>query len=332
MSATRRAPLARDSRILPATMAPPRILLVVNPRSQNGALGRRWPKLRALAKRHLGSFEEAFTEGPMDATRIAREGLRDGVDVVVAIGGDGTINEVANGFFENGEAIAPNASMGVLPFGTGGDFRRTVCLPKDFEKALQILARHNARTVDVGCLDFTTKEGGTGSRVFVNIASFGMSGEIDEEVNGSSKRLGGRLTFMLGTAKVGMRYKGKRVRIVFDDDEATSLETEISTVAIANGQFFGGGMQVAPNASVDDGRFDVVAIGAMGTFEGMRKGRHLYSGTHTQFDNVSERRATSVYAEPTDGQDVILDVDGEVPGQLPATFRIMPAALSMVLP
>jgi len=288
--------------------------------------------VRQQVRRHLGSFEEAFTEGPMDATRIAREALQDGVDVVVAIGGDGTINEVANGFFADGVAIRPEASMGILPFGTGGDFRKSVGVPKDIDKAAAILARFETKRIDLGRLDYTTREGGTGQRIFINIASFGISGEIDEEVNSSSKRLGGRLSFMLATAKVGMRFKGKRVRVVFDGNEETSLETNISTIAVANGQYFGGGMQVAPNAVVDDGRFDVVAIGEMGTLESMWKGRHLYSGTHLNLENVSERRASTVYAESADGQDVVLDVDGEVPGLLPATFTVMPNALSLVLP
>ena len=313
-------------------MAPPRTLLIVNPRSQNGALGKRWPQLSQQVRRHLGSFEEAFTEGPEDATRIAREALRDGVKLVVAIGGDGTINEVANGFFENGEPVAEGASMGILPFGTGGDFRKTIGIPKDLDKAVQILARFSTRRIDLGHLDYTTRDGQSAQRLFVNIASFGISGEIDEAVNSSSKRLGGRLTFMLATAKVGLRFKSKRVRVVFDGNEESSLETDISTIAVANGQFFGGGMKVAPNAIIDDGRFDVVAIGAMGPVESMWKGRHIYSGTHLALDEVSERRATSVYAESVDGQDVVLDVDGEVPGLLPATFRLMPQALSLVVP
>jgi len=313
-------------------MATPRTLLVVNPRSQNGALGKRWPHLSQQVRRHLGSFEEAFTTGPNDATRITRDALRDGVDVVVAIGGDGTINEVANGFFEAGEALAPDASMGILPFGTGGDFRKTLGLPKDLDKSAQILSRYKKRRIDLGLLDYTTRDGEGGKRIFINIASFGISGEVDEEVNRSSKRFGGRLTFMLATAKVGLRFKGKRIRIVFDGAESSSLETNISTVAVANGRFFGGGMKVAPNAEIDDGRFDVVAIGEMGTLESMWKGRHLYSGRHLDLDNVSERRATTVYAESADGQDVMLDVDGEVPGMLPATFTVMPQALSLIVP
>ncbi len=307
-------------------------LLVVNPKSQNGALGKSWPRLSKIVRRHLGSFEEAFTKRPEDATRITREALRNGVDLVVAIGGDGTINEVANGFFEYGKPIAEQASMGILPFGTGGDFRKTIGLPKDIEKASEILGRFETKRIDLGRLDYTTRDGGRGQRIFVNITSFGISGEIDEEVNRASKRLGGRLSFMLATAKVSFRFKAKRVRVVFDGNEDTSIDTDISTIAVANGRFFGGGMQVAPHAEVDDGLFDVVAIGDMGPLESMWKGRRLYSGSHLALDNVSERRASSVYAESLDGQDVLIDMDGEVPGMLPATFTLMPQALSLVVP
>jgi YegS/Rv2252/BmrU family lipid kinase len=313
-------------------MAAPRTLLVVNPKSANGSLGQNWPELSKVVRRELGSFEEAFTEGPGDATRLTREALRDGVELIVAIGGDGTINEVANGFFEEGKAIAPEAAMGLLPYGTGGDFRKTLHIPKDLPRAAAILAAYKTKRIDVGSLEFTQREGGTAQRIFANIASFGMSGVIDEKVNTSSKRLGGRMTFMLATLKVGLSYKNKRVRIVFDDEEDKAVQQTISTVAVANGCYFGGGMFVAPEAQVDDGRFDVVAMGDMGVGESLVNGRRLYSGTHIKLDKVSCRRAKKVYAESMDGEEIVIDMDGEVPGVLPATFTLLPEALRFVVP
>lgn len=313
-------------------MDAPRTLLIVNPKSQNGALGKRWPQLSQIARRKLGSFEEAFTKSQGDATRIARQALDKGIELVVAIGGDGTINEVANGFFDKGAPIAPQAIMGILPFGTGGDFRKSAHIPNDFEKATTVLAIGNNRRIDLGRLDYTLRDGGKDQRIFVNIASFGMSGEIDEQVNTSSKRLGGKLSFMFATARVGLRFKAKRVRIIFDADPATALECEISTVAVANGRYFGGGMLIAPKAELDDARFDVVAIEAMSITETMRNGKRLYKGTHLELDKVSHRRARSLFAEALDGQDVLIDMDGEVPGVLPATFSIMPKALRLIVP
>ena len=313
-------------------MALPRTLLVVNPQSQNGSLGRKWPELSKIVRREIGSFEEAYTRGPNDATELTRQALQNGVELVVAIGGDGTINEVANGFFDGGEAVAPKAAMGLLPFGTGGDFRKSLNIPKDMAKSAAILGRHKIKAIDLGNLDYSHRAGGTGQRIFVNITSFGMSGEVDEQVNAASKRLGGRVTFMLATLKTSIAFRAKRVRMVFDDQEDKAVESTISTVAVANGRFFGGGMQVAPKAELADGSFDVVALEDMGLGKSLLFSRHIYKGTHLALDEVSSRRAKKVYAESIDGQDVIIDMDGEVPGILPATFTIMPEALRFVVP
>jgi len=140
-------------------MTSKRHVLVVNPQSQGGALGRRWPELSKSIRRQLGSFEEVRTEGPGDATRLTAEALRSGADIVVAIGGDGTINEVANGFFEDGKPIRPESAMGVLPFGSGGDFRKTIGVPRDLDLAAHRLANGRPRTIDVGRLDFTQASG-----------------------------------------------------------------------------------------------------------------------------------------------------------------------------
>jgi YegS/Rv2252/BmrU family lipid kinase len=313
-------------------MAAPRTLLVVNPQSQNGALGRKWPELGRLIRRELGSFEESFTRQAGDATTLTRAALRDGVEMVVAIGGDGTINEVVNGFFEDGEPVSPDAALGILPYGTGGDFRKTALIPKDMARASAILARFKTRRIDVGRLDYSERSGTTTTRMFVNIASFGISGEVDEEVNAASKWMGGRLTFMLATAKVGLRYEPKRVRLVFDGDDARAVDTTINTLVVANGRYFGGGMFIAPNAELDDGLFDVVSIGDMSFAESIRHGRRLYKGTHLGLEKVHERRARRVHAESIDGSEVLLDVDGEAPGMLPATFTIVPQSLKLVVP
>ncbi|HKE16387.1 MAG TPA: diacylglycerol kinase family protein [Kofleriaceae bacterium] len=313
-------------------MPAPRTLLIVNPSAQNGQLGRLWPTLGADLRRELGSFEDAMTASPGDATRLAREAIDAGVDTVVAVGGDGTINEVVNGFFDGDRARSQTTSLAVLPFGTGGDFRKTVPLPRDTREAARVLAARHTRTIDVGHLELTGRDGAPQSRIFINIASFGVSGLVDEYVNQTSKRLGGRLSFMLATARAGITYDNQRVRLVFDGDPASSVDTTIYVVAVANGRYFGGGMQIAPDAELDDGQFDVVAMGDMGLWDLIRHGRRVYSGTHLELDKVSHRRARSVRAEPIGAEAVRLDVDGETPGILPASFRVLPAALRLVVP
>ncbi len=313
-------------------MASPRVVVIANPKSQGGALGRRWPELADQIRREL-PFEDALTTGPGDATRLAREAVRSGAEIVVAVGGDGTINEVMNGWFEDGAPIVTGAALAVLPFGTGGDFVRTVGVSKDFPKAVAVLAAGVRKRIDAGRLDFTLRTGGTGIRMFTNIASFGMSGMTDRLVNESKKRLGGRLAFFAASARSLWSYDNQRVRLTFDDRGGDATDLTINTVAVANGRYFGGGMRIAPEAELDDGRFDVVALGDMGMTDFLLRSRRLYAGTHLTMDKVSHRRAAVVRAEPADpGQIIELDVDGETPGILPATFRNLPRAIDLIVP
>ncbi|HEX7842433.1 MAG TPA: diacylglycerol kinase family protein [Kofleriaceae bacterium] len=311
-------------------MGTPRTVLVVNPRSQGGRLGKRWKDVADTIGRAF-PFDEAITEAPGDATRLTREALRGGAERVVAMGGDGTINEVVNGFFDDqGKPIAPEASFAVIPFGTGGDFRRTVQLPTALADAARVIAANHRRKIDVGRLEFTAAGGERAARMFANIASFGVSGVVDRLVNESGKKLG-RLTFAVATARATWSYKNQRVQLVFDGTDR--VEATINTVAIANGRYFGGAMMVAPGAELDDGQFDVIAMGDFGFGDLLKSGRRLYKGTHLTMDKVTARRARVVEAEPIDPGSVIeLDVDGENPGRLPARFELVPAALWLIAP
>lgn len=311
-------------------MVMPRTVLVVNPRSQGGRLGKRWRDIADTIGRAF-PFDEAVTQAPGDATRLTREALRGGAERVVAIGGDGTINEVVNGFFdERGAAIAPEASFAVIPFGTGGDFRRTVQLPTELADAARVIAANHRHKIDLGRLEFTTAGGGRALRMFANIASFGVSGVVDRLVNESGKKLG-RLSFAVATARATWSYRNQRVQLVFDG--ADRVEATINTVAVANGRYFGGAMLVAPHAELDDGQFDVIALGDFGFADLLKSGRRLYKGTHLGMDKVTARRARVVEAEPIDPGAVIeLDVDGENPGRLPARFELLPSALWLVVP
>ena len=252
-------------------------------------------------------------------------------DGVVAIGGDGTINEVVNGFFDDaGAPIAPDAALGVIPYGTGGDFRRTLALPTELAAAAAVIAADHRRKLDVGRLAFTDHDGRPAQRMFINIASFGVSGEVVRLVNQSGKKLG-RLSFALATARATWAYTNQRVQLVFDG--ADRVEATINTVAVANARYFGGAMKVAPDAEPDDGVFDIVAMGDFGFGDLLKSGRRIYQGSHVTMDKVTSRRARVVEAEPIDlGAVIHLDVDGENPGRLPARFEIVPQALWVVAP
>lgn len=309
-------------------MLAPKTTVIVNPKSQGGRLGKRWVEIADTIGRAF-PFDEAITQCAGDATRLAREALQAGAERIVAIGGDGTVNEVVNGFFDNeGKAIAPKATFALIPFGTGGDFRRSIHMPRELAEAVQTIVADRARAIDVGRLEYTRADGTRALRMFANITSFGVSGVVDRLVNEGGKKLG-RLSFALATARATWSYKNKRVQLVFDGTDR--VEATINTVAVANGRFFGGAMMVAPHAELDDGKFDVIAMGDFTFGDLLTSGRRLYKGTHLAMDKVSERRARVVEAEPIDPGDVVeLDVDGENLGHLPARFEIVPRALRVV--
>ncbi len=307
-----------------------RTLAIVNPNSWNRRTGALWPKIEAAISRAVGPVEAAFTDGPMAATRLTAKALHEGFEQVIAIGGDGTVNEVINGFFEDGAPINPEAALAVLTSGTGRDFRRTFGIPESVEDQIERMAASEIRPIDVGRVTYVNWEGREESRYFGNIASFGLSGATDREVNrlNFGKRFGGKLAFKWGMVKALLRYRNQPVRIQVDDIFDETLT--VSTAAVCNGQFFGGGMRMAPNAAPDDGLLDVVVVAGVGTLKLLWNVNSIYKGEHLENENVRVVRGRRVTALPAEGAgDVLLDVDGEAPGRLPATFEILPGALQL---
>lgn len=313
-------------------MLAPRTVVIVNPKSQGGKLASRWPEIAETLTRAF-PYDDVLTQCPGDATRLAREALKAGAERIVAIGGDGTINEVVNGFFENGKPIAPDASLAIVPFGTGGDLRRTLELPNDAAAAARVIAANHTKKVDVGKLELTGHDGKPALRMFINIASFGISGHLDRMINAGGKKLG-RVGYFTTGVRATLSYKNQRVQLVFDGDTRDRVEVTVYNVAVANGKFFGGGMKIAPDAELDDGKFDVTVVGDLGIMQLMTGfARQVYSGAHLKTKGVSVRRAKVVEAEAVDpNEKVEFDVDGEHVGRLPARFEIVPRALSLVVP
>jgi YegS/Rv2252/BmrU family lipid kinase len=297
---------------------------VVNPQSAGGETGKRWVEIHARLSRSLGDVGFAFTAGPMHAVELSRAAIKDGYDCIVAVGGDGTINETINGFFENGRALNPHAALGVLPRGTGGDFRRTFGWDLDLERAVERLRRDASEPFDVGLLEYT-RGGKTEQRYFANIASFGASGLVDQEVNRSSKALGGKLSFMLGSVKALMKYSDKKVR--FRVDAGPWQDALVTTLAVANGKYFGGGMMVAPAAVTSDGVFDVTVWSGYGLKDFVLKQGAIYSGRHVGWEGTTCLKAKVFEAQSDD--EVLIDCDGEQPGSLPCKMTVLPGAVRL---
>ncbi len=304
-----------------------RTYVVINPASAAGRTGRRWPELAQRLRAKVGDFEHGFTQRPRHGEVLVREALRGGAQRVVSVGGDGTHNEVVNGFFDDGELLSPDAELAVVPTGTGGDLRRTLGLPNDALAAIDLVG-DVSRQVDVGRLTYTTDDGGEAAAYFINIASFGVSGLVDKLVNNSSKALGGKASFLIGVAKAALRYRNQSVRLRLDDGEP--FTRTLYNGVVANARYFGGGMKVAPDADMTDGLFDVVVMGDLGTVDLARGLPRIYRGDHLKRGDprIECHRAKVVVAEPTvPDAKVLIDMDGEQPGHLPARFELVPGAL-----
>jgi YegS/Rv2252/BmrU family lipid kinase len=298
---------------------------VVNPRSANGETGRRWAEYQARIQRAIPDAAFAFTAGPMDAAKLARKAIQDGFGCVVAVGGDGTVNEVTNGFFDGEKALNPEAALGVLPRGTGGDFRKTFEWDTNLDENVQRLARAKTRPFDVGHLEFIGHDGQKATRLFANICSFGASGQVDAEVNKSSKALGGALAFTIGGAKALLKYSDAKVTVKFDGGAAETMP--VTTLSVANGRYFGGGMKVAPRADPFDGRFDITIWSGFGVKDFIFKMAMIRDGRHVDMPGTRTRTCTRIEAQAD--RTVLIDCDGEQPGRLPCTMKILPSAIRL---
>ncbi len=307
-----------------------KIRIVVNPKAGSGAAERRLPEIqRELMRAGLG-HDVSRTSGPGQAGQLVRQAAADGIDCVVLVGGDGTLNEAAQGYLDAGGNPIPGPDLALIPAGTGGDFRKTFDLGSSIEEAVHRLRDANPRAMDLGILEATGHDGKRVVRAFVNITSFGLGGLTDRIVNSSPKWMGGRAAFFIGAVRALAVYRNAPV--VVRVDGKLCIEGPIMNVAIANGRFFGGGMKIAPNADPSDGLFDVVALGDLTRSESLALTRKIYLGTHLGTEKVSSTRGALVEAEPMRSRDeVLIDMDGETPGRLPLTARIAPAALRILI-
>jgi diacylglycerol kinase (ATP) len=309
-------------------------LIIVNPKSAGGSTRENWSALASDVRAHFGPFNVAFTKAAGDGVRLAKSAAESGREFIVACGGDGTINEVANGILESGKDV----EFGVLPSGTGGDFRRSLGLPRSAREAARALRDGKTKRIDVGRVTFQSHAGETVSRYFLNVSSFGLAASIIERVK-SNKALDwlplrgvrGRASFALSTLQEVVGLDAITIRVKIDEGEERPLQTV--NFCVANARYFGGGMMIAPKAKLDDGKLDVVNIGDIRTAKILLNAYTLYNGTHLDLSEVKSSLARRIEVSPTDpASEIHLETDGELPGRLPAVFEVVPSAIKVRIP
>jgi diacylglycerol kinase (ATP) len=307
-----------------------RVSVVVNPRAGSGSAGQ---KLRGLRRGldELGvRYEILETQKRGHATTLAARAIEGGCEVLAVMGGDGTLNEVCQVYVDAHGQPVQGPPIALFPSGTGGDFPKShPFLRGGLAAALGRLSSNLRSPLDLGVITLHDIDGRPVRRGFVNVASVGISGAVDERVERGPKWLGGKAAFLIGTVGAALEYQNVDVEI--DVDGREWHRGPMLLTAIANGQYLGGGMRIAPDADPADGLLDVITVGDLSRGKFLRLFPSVYKGAHIGLDSVRAGKGQVVHVRTTGAQKPILvDVDGETPGYLPLVARIFPGALQLI--
>lgn len=282
-----------------------------------------WPLTSEKLEKAMGKFDYEFTNAAGVATLLANDAVKEGYEKIISVGGDGTLHEVVQGLFDEGSLINTDIILGTIPSGSGTDFARVLKISHDTDEAIVRLRGDKVRKIDIGRAVLKDHMGNTGKRFFINMADVGLGGEVAERVNNSHKIFGGFATYLYSSVISFASYKPKTVKIQAD---AESFEMNVTSIFIANGQYFGGGMWLAPKALLDDGFFDVVIVGELSKWHILTFTPHLYSGKLLTQPGVKFLKAKKIAIESE--EDVLINLDGEQPGTTPVEFTLLPNALN----
>jgi len=304
-------------------------MFIVNPASANGNTKEKWKDYVPHIEKALGKIDYEMTEAPKHAIELTRKALKNGYKTIIAVGGDGTMNEVANGFFhQDGTPVSADARLAVFSQGTGCDYIKTLKHKKGLEDVLEVLLRNEEKTLDSGWVIASATE--KKPRFFLNIADSGIGGATSLRVNENSKVLKGFVSFLISALYTLLTYKDKKAKVYLDGK--LIADGLINSVIVANGKYFGGGMKVAPEASMNDGILDVVIFHHMSRVVLLKSFPAIYNGDHIKNPHCSFHRGKRVVVETQGFENgMITELDGEQVGFTSAEFGIIPASIKVLV-
>ena len=297
--------------------------VIVNPVAGAGKTARKWPEIMDLLKSLELDFEHDMTEAPGHAIELAKSAVKKGYELIVSVGGDGTVNEVVNGLYDAGSI--GDVTLGIISTGTGADYIRTIGIPRSCTEACRCVMSPRRLRVDLGVIEYASS-GQMGKRLFVNFGGLGFDAEIVRATTQEFKALGDTASYLMGLVTTLLSYKNQEISLIVDGEEE---KRKVCTVVASNGKYGGGGMLTAPDADPADGFFDVLIIGDFTKPDLLRSLPRIYKGTHVTHPKVTVKRAREVEVRPA--QQMAVQADGELLGEAPARFSILPAALTIVV-
>ena len=297
------------------------VVFLVNPASANGSTGKRWPQIAHEAAGQGLTGDALFSEEPGHLTQLARQACDDGAKLLVVVGGDGAFHEVVNG------VVGRDVELALMMRGTGMDFPRTYGVPTKTRDAAAVAVNGTTREIDLGRVTYRSWAGDEATEHFANIGSAGMSAAVARRANSKSKALGGKASFFVALTEVFFASRNVAMRVRVDDEQRSG---KINNTVVANGQYHGGGMWLAPEARPDDGLFDVLVFGDLTKTDFVRNVGKIYRGTHLSHPKIEQLRGRIVELDADEPLPV--ELDGEQPGTTPARFEIVPRALRIRVP
>jgi YegS/Rv2252/BmrU family lipid kinase len=303
------------------------LCLIYNPAAANGRTAQLAPRVVRVLAQAGYTVTTLATTAPGSAAGQVREALQAGCRTFAVLGGDGTLHDAVNGFFVEGKPTHPDARLAILQAGTGGDFARTLGLPRNPLEGAASLPNARPCAVDVGILRCLDLDGRPKTEAFINIANVGLAGDVVARVNRASKAFGGFVSFLIGTVASILNSRPLPMTLRWDD--GPECHGRFHMVTIGNGRFFGGGMAACPGAGVADGHFDLMTLGDLSRWTFLASMPKVYTGTHLGLPGVEHRLGRTL--QVTAPAPVWVEADGELIGTTPLQVDLLPGALTLLL-
>lgn len=296
-----------------------KVTVILNPAAGRGRAGKEVDAIRRLLGAAAQNWTWRHTQARGDGETMARQAVENGAQMVVAVGGDGTLHEVVNG------VLGTNATVGLIPFGTGNDLARALGLYGNLETACRAVTDGPTRRIDVGVVEGA---GTNGPRHFLVLTGTGFDARTAQTVNEGVKWISGAPAYIYGAIATLRQFTPFALTLTLDDGE--TRQQQAMFVSIANAETTGGGMKIAPGATVDDGLLDLCLVGAVSKAALLYQLTQVFSGAHVKHPAVTMLRASKITFDADPPQPLL--IDGEVLGTTPATVSLLPGALPMKVP
>lgn len=307
-------------------------LVIVNPTASIKKCGKDWPEIQHILTREGFDFDAFVTAHPGHAIELAREGITEkGYKKIISVGGDGTNNEVINGIFLQQRFATNEITMGVIPVGTGNDWRRTFGMSVDYQENINIIKKGHVIRHDIGKVTYYNN-GDPKERFFLNAAGTGLNESVCDRTNKlKSEGKGGSVRYMLNTAGCLFSFKCIHIKLEIDDQEV--FDDEILSLSVGNGKFNGGGMMMMPNAIPNDGLFDITVVRKVGMLKFAANISNVYDGTFVdKLKEVSLYRGKKIRVISIPAHQLLLETEGETLTNSPFVFEMLPQAINMIVP